>query len=413
MGKENLENKAEGYVAKGLAINYRREYGEVIDLGLAANPSGAAFESSRLSEITSTAQLAEYDENVHHTDIKTLLLEGIGIEGVTHESVILHPNGSYGAGDEVVRALSHFSMEHHRKLTLFTPSYSFPNVQQYTFRHGVNYEPLPLGRTLFQSDSLASVLTMDSSKLQDNVVYVDYPNNPSGIADPNLLRSVVKHVSDMGGVPFVDLAFGEVLGGEFKQAINYTISHGGVCVGSLTKTQGFAALRAGYIILNPELSQKLYNAQARLVFGLPAHVKNCYTLLFRNEGEGTTLAQKQAAKAIAYNRETNKVLYSALHDFGLIVAPTILETPVQILISQDKNDNLYARLACAGIKAESLNEYNDTLEKGTRGYGDRAVRMLTPRTGMLEQTIDRIKLALTFSKKYVEEKWNEKNLKTV
>lgn len=404
-------NKAEGYVGKGLAINYRGEYGPVIDLGLAANPSGAAFDSKVLSEMTPTAQIAEYDEDVHHSDIKNLLLKGIGIEGLDHNSVILHPNGSYGAGDEVVRAISNFSLNNGRRLTLFTPSYSFPNVEQYTSRHGANYQPLPTGKTLFQSDSLRTVLNLGSSDLRNNVVYIDYPNNPSGIADPNLLRSVVDHVSAKGGVPFVDLAFGEVLGNEYKNAITYTLNRGGVCVGSLTKTQGLAALRGGYMIMNPDLSKKLYNGQTRLVFGLPAHVKNAYTLLFTHGRDGKTLAQKQALKAVSYNAATNKTLYSALRAMGITIAPTILETPVQVLISSDPNDNLYARLACAGIKAESLEEYNDTLEKGVRGYGNNAVRMLTPRVGKLDDTISRIKIALTLPENYVKQKWNEKNSK--
>ncbi len=403
--------KANGYVDTRLPVNYSGEYGPFIDLGLAANPSGAAFEAQKLAEKTSTGQIAEYDEDPNHKDVKELLIEGIGLKGLTHESVILHPNGSYGAGDEVVRAISNHSLvRENRQTVLFTPSYSFPNVQQYTLRHGAVYQPLPAGNTPFQSDSLVNALKMNSSALRGNVMYIDYPNNPSGVADPDLLRSVVKHVSKNGGIPFVDLAFGEVLGDEFRRAMQYTIDHGGVCVGSLTKTQGLASLRAGYAVMNPDLSKKFYDGGARLVFGLPAYVKNAYKLLFSHEDGKPTLARQQAEKAVEYNKKTNEDLYAGFQEAGLGIAPTILETPIQVVIGSNECDNLYLRLACAGIKTESLDEYKDTLDKSVEGYGNRAVRLLTPRVGTLNETINRLKLAMTFSREYIKEKWAEKNL---
>ena len=89
----NAENKkSEGYVATGLPVEYRGEYGQIIDLGLAANPSGAAFDAKKLADLTSTKQIAEYDEDVHHSDIKDLLIEGIGLKNIGNESVIFKTN---------------------------------------------------------------------------------------------------------------------------------------------------------------------------------------------------------------------------------------------------------------------------------------------------------------------------------
>lgn len=401
MNKER--HSSEGYVAAGLPVEYQNEYGPVIDLGLAANPSGSAFEASKIAELTNTTQITEYDSNVHHTDIKDLLIQGIGLERVDNNSVIFHPNGSYGAGDEVVRALSnHFSKINH-KMTLYAPTYSFPNVSQYTTRHGVNYEPVLSPKSFLQSDSLNSILNMGKNRFKNNAVYIDYPNNPSGIANPELLRKVIDHVSNNGGIPFVDLAFGEVLSDEFRKAIQYTIDKGGVCVGSLTKTQGLAALRAGYIIMNPTLAEELYGHGEKLVFGLPAHVKNSYLLLFTQEKGAKSLAKVQTEKAINYNRKTNESFYKGLEKLGLEVASTIYETPVQVIVN--KGDDLFARLACVGIKTESMNDYNDTLgNRKNDGFGDSAVRILTPRTGTLEQVLVRIKAAIGLHKDFVESK---------
>jgi len=405
----NGQSEKTGYVASGLPVPYKKEYGPVVDLGLAANPLGPAVKAGNLTRHTFTKHLARYDSDVHHKDVKELIIAGIGLRGIDDKCVILHPNGSYGAGDEVVRALSnHARRELNHQLVVYAPSYSFPNVQQYTARHGAEYRPLPSGKDLFQSESLKSVLAMGSTLLKDNVVYIDYPNNPTGMADASLLRRVVGHVNKNGGVPFVDLAFGEVLGDEFRDAIQYTLDRGGVCVGSLTKTQGLPALRAGYMILNKQLAEVLYNGDTRLVFGLPAHVKQAYQLLFPHKGYSReTLAQKHGRASAKYNRETNGQLYDSLKKVGVGLAPTIPETPIQVLINQ--GDNLYARLACTGIKSESLAEYSGTLKRPELGFANSAVRVLTPRVGELKSVIVRIQKAMDLPNSYIKERWNENN----
>jgi len=388
------DTKVNGYVANGLPVPYHEEYGQIIDLGLAANPCGAAIKASDLHALVTTKNLSEYDEDVHHKDIKKLLIEGIGLQNITYESVIFHPNGSYGAGDEVVRELSHYLSENGRRVIVYAPTYSFPNVAQYTVRHNADYKPLPCGDTLFQEGSLMRVLQMNSD-LRDNIVYIDYPNNPSGVANGELLRDVISHVHDHKGIPFVDLAFGEVLGDEFRDAMQFTIDRGGICVGSLTKTQGLPALRAGYIIASPEFSKTLFiEDYTQLVFGLSVQAKRAFEILFAKQENEETEAQIYAKKAAGYNICTNGVLYEALHRVGLRVAPTTKETPIQVV--QGEGD-IYRRLATVGIKTESLKDYSCTLPEGADGYGDSAVRILTPRIGMLDETLERIDLAMSLS----------------
>jgi len=404
-------DKSEGYIVAGRPVLYKNEYGLEVDLGFAANPSGAAFEAERLASMTSTQQIREYDSDVMHSDVKKLLVSGIGLnKGVEDDSVLLHPNGSYGAGDEVIRAaVRHFATEGHKPI-VYVSSYSFPNVNQYTARHGATYQPLPSGETLFQSDSLKNVFKMGTRELENNIVYVDYPNNPTGIANSDLLRKTIDHVRQNKGIPFIDLAFGEVLGDEFRSAIQYSVDHGGVCVGSLTKTQGLAALRAGYIILSQELTQKFYpdGGGQKLVFGLPAHVKNAYSILFTKGLSGRTEAQNQASKAIKYNQATNSEFHRVLHDQGLSLAPTIEETPIQVVYNK-AGGNLHARLDFAGVNTESLSDYKTTLVNPEVGLKDSAVRVLTPRVGALKETIKRVAIAMKFSEDFVSSKVEEKH----
>src|SRR5205807_2346278 len=81
------------------------------------------------------------------------------------------------------------------------------------------------------------VLSMRQKVLARSVLYIEFPNNPFGVIDPALFRQVVDYVVARDGSPFADLAFGEALGDEFRQTIQYTLDKGGVCIGSLSKMQ--------------------------------------------------------------------------------------------------------------------------------------------------------------------------------
>ncbi|KKQ43057.1 MAG: hypothetical protein US60_C0008G0024 [Microgenomates group bacterium GW2011_GWC1_37_8] len=384
---ERIQNgdRSVGYVTS------RHEYdgrnGTLIDLGLGTSPIGPAPELRiPLRERDPFYDLSQYSEDPLHTDTRKLVIERLGLRGLEDECVVFDANGSYGAGDEVVRYL-HLTGYN----TLIVPNYSFPNVAQWTERHGVKYSTLDTEH-LNPNSSLQTVLSLGASALEDTIVYVDYPNNPFGLADPILVRQIVDHVTQNEGIPIVDLAFGEVLGEEFGNAIQYTVDKGGICLASLSKTQGFPRARAGYAILPPKLTRNGYDGSQRMVFELAGESEFICQQLFSPDSNGGYLAKTHAQRVASYNVATNNQFYSGLCGLGLEVKPTDLRTPIQVVVSD--LSNLNQRLIIEGVVTESLYDYRVTLGNGLHGYDHSAVRMLTPRPGELEEVLRRVELAL-------------------
>lgn len=384
MSKSRDENLVTGYVTKNLAI-YDGRNGAEIDLGLAISPIGAAPElQESLKNREAFSSLCMYPIDPLHSETCQVLIDGIGLEGVPTDAVLFIDNGSYGAGDEMMRFLSHLNYDE-----VLVSTYSFPNVVQWAKRHKILYTPLPT----FLEDPLASlqeVLKLDKSRICRRIIYMDYPNNPFGVANPELLRNIIDYVVECGGIPLVDLAFGEVLGTEFKNAIQYTLTRGGIIIGSLSKTQGLPGLRTGYAILPHILIEEKFLEEQRLVFGLNNEAEFIYQQLFK-VSQGETLAQKHARRVASYDVKTNEHLVKELKGFGLHVGVTDLRTPIQVVISSD--NQFYQKLAREGLKANSLKDYSVSLASGS-GFSDSAVRMLTPKSENLEEVLRRIRKAL-------------------
>lgn len=382
----NIESKT-GYVTTSQIKEYQGEYGPIIDLGLGTSPIGPAKELEEpLRQRNPFYELAKYPTDPLHVHTRKLLLDGIGIKGLTYESVIFDGNGSYGAGDEVVRFLAKEGCRQ-----ILAPVYSFPNVAQWAHRHCVGYIPIHSSNNLDPLSSIYQILKL-GKQLENAIVYLDYPNNPFGIADPDLMRTLVLHVVQNGGVPLIDLAFGEVLGEEFKEAIQFVVDNGGIALGSLSKTQGLPGLRTGYAILSKKFTTDGYNGGERLVFGINGEAEFVYNQLFFPDNQGNCLAKIHAQRVAKYNRQTNLILYQMLKNLGLQVLPTDLRTQIQVIHAENLPD-FYQRLRRVGIITESLADYQITLG-GRMGYKNSAVRMLTPGPGQLDEVIKRIQIAL-------------------
>lgn len=383
MAERNIINEEVGYVTTHHEYDGRN--GRLIDLGLGTSPIGPAPELREpLRQRDPFYDLSQYSPDPLHTDTRELVIQRIGLNDLDNNCVVFDGNGSYGAGDEVVRYLHLKGRD-----KLIVPNYSFPNVAQWTERHGVAHSPLDTEH-LNPISSLERVLEL--TELEKAIVYIDYPNNPFGLGEPGLVRQVVDHVSQSGGIPIVDLAFGEVLGDEFRSAIQYTIDRGGVCLASLSKTQGFPRARAGYAILPPALTQNGYSGSQRMVFGLAGESEFICQQLFSPDGNGSCLAKTHADRVAAYNSLTNSKLIGGLESLDLEVKPTDLRTPIQVVVSQLPDFN--QRLIREGIVTESLHDYRVTLGNGLKGYDHSAVRMLTPRSGEIEEVLRRVELAL-------------------
>jgi histidinol-phosphate/aromatic aminotransferase/cobyric acid decarboxylase-like protein len=196
-------------------------------------------------------------------------------------------------------------------------------------------------------------------------------------------------VHQQKGLSLVDLAFGEVFGDEFAQVMRYTLDHDGICIGSLSKTQGLPGLRTGYALLPPALLRQGYDQTQQLVFSLHQEAVCVYRKLFEADTDSLTLARHHAARVAAYTVEANECLIDGLRQRGLTVAPTDLRTPIQVVISTDSS--FHQKLTQHGIRSESLRHYTQTLAHHL-GYQDSAVRLRTPDLQQIDEVLRRIDL---------------------
>lgn len=373
-----------GYIDS--SIDYDGRNGEIIRLGLAASPIGSSPELELpLQSRDARGALSEYNPDVYHNRTKRLLIEALGLTNINESCIEFNGNGSYGAGDEMFRLLRSMGFAE-----VLVPTYSFPNVAEWSIRQGIAYTPL-VTDSLYPLESVKTVLGM-GEELDHKIVYLDYPNNPFGQVDSQLMREVVAHVSEQGAIPLIDMAFGEVLGDEFKDGIQFVLDHGGIVLSSLSKTQGLPALRAGRAFISPRIVESFYHGGQRLVFGMTQEAQFIHELLYTSRNGGSYLAQIHAKNVADYCETTNSQLVSELENLGLVVASSSPRVPIQVVIAQGIPD-FYSRLAREGLETESLSDYQVTIGNN-RGFGGSAVRMLTPEPGKLKEVIRRVKIAV-------------------
>ena len=71
---------------------------------------------------------------------------------------------------------------------IVTLPYSFPNATQWAIRHGVDYSPIKID-SLSWEKGLESMYEIES--FDGAVVYIDYPNNPSGNSQSLLVSGLI------------------------------------------------------------------------------------------------------------------------------------------------------------------------------------------------------------------------------
>ena len=393
MNKLQDQERFSGYVFTKEKHSYDGRHGAVIDLGLGVSPLGAACELAesfiKQDAARLFAALTCYANDAAHRDMCRLALDYLQLPDMPSETVILSSHGSMGAADEVVGFLARRSFH-----TIYVPTYSFPDIYRLAVRHRLAYRPLS-STVLHPIESAAAIMELGWKQLAGSIVYLDYPNNPFGADDPALMRQLALHAVQHGAVPVIDVAFAETLGDEFFAAVRYVTELGGVCLGTLSKTQGLPHLRFGYAVIAPQLLER-YDSDQRLIFLLnPLAIFVLNTLLDCRE-RPEPLASLHAKRVREYNAVANSKLYAGLEQLGLTVGLTDPHTHLQVVIS-DLPD-FWQRLLSCGIITESLYDYRQTIAgctDKTNYLGNRAVRMLTPGPGKIEATLARIRLALS------------------
>jgi len=365
------------------------EHGPIIDLGLGTSPIGAAPElKEALSGRNTIEDLEAYPSDPLHSETKGYLVDYLGIEASTRQ-VIFGGNGSYGTGDEVLRYLK----QSHRCDRIITLPYSFPNATQWAIRHGVDYSPIVID-SLSWERGLESLYEIES--FAGAAVYIDYPNNPSGNSESALVRELIPLINQRGGVPFIDIAFAEVLGQEFKAVAETTINNGGIIIGSVSKTQGLPGLRAGWIVLAEEHTNNGYSLAQQLVFGMNREAEEVMKVLYSHSlGTNSTLADLHASRVAQHNVIVNLQMEQIVREMGLLLIPSDHRTSIQV-VYDPAGRNLYQSFNRAGIIVESLKDYSGTLPANHQGYGDSAVRILTPNFTKLDEFHDRTKVVMGY-----------------
>ncbi|WP_169717914.1 Histidinol-phosphate aminotransferase [Sporomusa silvacetica DSM 10669] len=394
----NTKEKFTGYLFGHEQLRYDGRHGDVIDLGLGVSPLGPAAElTARLANRNDTTwlpELAHYPQDPTHRETCRMLLDGMDMTDVPAEAVVFSSQGSIGAADEVVRFLARQGYH-----TLFVPTYSFPDIYRLAMRSGLRYRPVS-GMSLNPLDAAAAMLKLNRSELKGAIVYLDYPNNPFGGADAELMRRLTVHAVRHGALPLVDLAFAEILGDEFRQAAKFVVDNGGIILGSLSKTQGLPHLRLGYAVVSPALLDKGYSGAQRLLFLLSPLANLILRTLFERSPGQEHLAWHHARRVREHNCRTNRLLYEGLRDMGLAVGCTDERSHLQVVMA--KVPDLWQRLMLHGVITESLQDYDITL-KGCSArcapLGHQAVRLLTPAPGQLTEVLFRIEQAQSDSYK--------------
>ncbi|GEM_PF-1973725 len=354
-----------------------------------------------------------------HPDTQTAQEIFIDRPAIEEDQVLVHGGGGALGIEEAARVLKRLGYRE-----ILAPEYSFPYVDDFAERQGIRYRTI---RTASHHplDSLNQVLSMNPSEIEGKGFYNDYGNTPFGVADAKLTREFVKKVAECGGIPIVDLAFAEVLGKtEFRNIIMEVVGNGGIAIASLSKTQGFPEERGGYSFYNRAIIEA-YNKRFpkrkgspentpferhKVPFQLHPETEEVMNQLFQlrkmpkddGSAEQKCFAEVWAQEVADYNEVTNYRMWLGFQKLGFrMPSQTDWRTPTKVIIS-DLPD-LHQRLALVGLRTSSLIHYDQTLRDPRQGYGDSAVRLVTPPPEIYIDVVKRAAIAVEKDPQEIEE----------
>lgn len=269
-----------------------------------------------------------------------------------------------GTIDGIYQVLSLFDQPAYQVLGVAP---QFPDFVWAVRLRGGIYKSVPI-----KNGGLPVQALVDGIEKQTALVYIDNPNNPTGMRFTlNELRAVLERAKRMGAAVLVDEAYGGYMK-KSESAICLLSEFSNLLVlRSMSKAWGLASLRAGYIAAGEGLCEAL------MQISNPYVLPECIRLT-----AAAALSDYGFLKTCAANFDRDKKRLRAALPRTITMAPTYDACPICLLTHVNSNANLYERMLCVGIKAVDGSCFE--------GLGKNSVRLRLPHCGLMPRLLEAI-----------------------
>jgi histidinol-phosphate/aromatic aminotransferase/cobyric acid decarboxylase-like protein len=349
----------------------------LLNLGMANNPCGMNPSVKNIK----IPDLSKYQTDIY-SKIPADLIKKYWKCPNSNSLVIFNMNGSYGVGDEVTRILFKLGFKN-----LIARPLSFPNVFQWVVRHGQeNKYILAKSNDILNPDkSTDGILALKHKEINNNIIYIDCPQNPFGSDSIENVIKVIDHVKKHGGIVFLDVAFGEYILNESRRIVRLVLATGGVVIGTFSKAQGLPGARVGYAIFSKALSKRYRKIMEddRLLLDLDESGREIVLRLFKNLPSKKTKAEEYANESSKQIRKINKRVDEILKIHGLVTLTHNSSVPIRTVFSTEIKD-LKLWFSEKGILTESLTDYASSVPNSSKVNLKKCVRLLLPSSSKIE-----------------------------
>lgn len=118
------------------------------------------------------------------------------------------------------------------------------------------------------------LVDIDSLPSDGRMIYLNYPNNPTGaVAPEDHLRRVLSWSEDTGTIVCYDNAYSEITFNEYRAPSVLQFGENAIEFGSLSKTFNMTGYRLGYAVGNAELITGLRKVKSQIDSGAPRFIQ--------------------------------------------------------------------------------------------------------------------------------------------
>ncbi len=213
---------------------------------LLANENPLGISQSAKDAIVKAAEIGNRYAWMEFGPLKKMISEK---EGVAPKNILMSP----GSSDILLAAAEHFAKGGG---TILTCRPTYDDLLEKTTKFGATIKPIPLTKDFkFDLPALKAALTPDVK-----LVYIVNPNNPTGtILPPAELEAFCREVAPKVPV-FLDEAYIDFLSPADRPMLGKLVAEGLNIIQARTfsKIHGFAGLRLGYAMAQPEMLKTLH-----------------------------------------------------------------------------------------------------------------------------------------------------------